>query len=181
MINLLERILIWAQARLPDAQGDWIEDLRLEAQHVPRGFRRVQFLWGGVQAAFGQILWESVGPRKLGQALFALSGTAVCLFGFISSFRIEDPIVKLAFYILLMIYGIAAMLAVINLKLLKRFTLSGSLFMGAVWIFLGIQTFLPVDFPIIYVRALSIEGSFVLMSLFIGASYLAWVERPEHA
>jgi len=64
---------------------------------------------------------------------------------------------------------------------LKRFTLSGSLFMGAVWMFLGIQTFLPVDFPIIYVRALSIEGSFVLMSLFIGASYLAWVERPEHA
>jgi len=159
MINLLERILIWAQARLPDAQGDWIEDLRLEAQHVPRGFRRVQFLWGGVQAAFGQILWESVGPRKLGQALFALFGTAVCLLGFISSFRIEDPIVKL----------------------LKRFTLSGSLFMGAVWMFLGIQTFLPVDFPIIYVRALSIEGSFVLMSLFIGASYLAWVERPEHA
>jgi len=160
MSRWLDAILIWTASRLPDSQGDWIEDLRQEARHVPAGLRRTGFLWGGVQAAFGEILRVSVGPKRLGQALLALGGFVVCFVGFVAAVRIEDPIVKLAFYGLLTLYAIAAVLAVLVL---------------------GAKSLFPSDLPIVYLRALSIEASVVMMGLFIGASYLAWVETPDHA
>jgi len=181
MSRWLDAILIWTASRLPDSQGDWIEDLRQEARHVPAGLRRTGFLWGGVQAAFGEILRVSVGPKRLGQALLALGGFVVCFVGFVAAVRIEDPIVKLAFYGLLTLYAIAAVLAVLNLKLLKRFTLCGSFCLAAIWAVLGAKSLFPSDLPIVYLRALSIEASVVMMGLFIGASYLAWVETPDHA
>ena len=181
MTYWLERILIWAAARLPDSRAVWIEDLRHEAQHIPAGMRRIYFLWGGVQAAMGEILRVSVGPRRLGQALFAGGGVAMCCVGLVAAVKVEDPVVKSAFYGLLVLYAIAASLAVLNLKRLKQFSFGASFCLAVLWVFLGAQSFLPADLPIVYLKALSIEASVVMMSLFIGASYLAWVETPDHA
>jgi len=46
---------------------------------------------------------------------------------------------------------------------------------------LGIPSFLPLDLPLKFLRALSLEASGVMMGLFIGGNYLAWLESPDHA
>jgi len=181
MTKWLERILIWAAGRLPDSQGAWAEDLRYEAQHVPAGYRRLNFLWSGVQAAFGEFLRVSIGPKRLGQALFGCAGFAACIALFYAAIRLDDQTIKSAFFILLTLYGIAAGLAVLNLKLLKRYSLSAIFCLLLTWVILGTPLFSTADLPIDYLRALSIEASGVMMSLFIGASYLGWVETPNHA
>ena len=173
MTGILDMVLGWAAKRAPDTQGDWIEDLQHEAQHIPAGFRRQHFLWSGVQAAFGEILRVSIGPRRLGQWLLGLAGGIMCCLGFIASVRLEDPVVKTAFFLLLTLYGIAAGLAVLNLNLLKRFAAGSSLCLIALWALLGLRVLPTGDLPVLYMRALSIEASVVMMGLCIAAYYLA--------
>jgi len=109
MIHWLEWILIWAAARLPDEQGGWIEDLRHEAQHVPSAFQRRRFLWSGVQAAFGELLRVYIGPRRLGQVLFALAGFMACSGLLAASFRVDEQIIRSAILFLLILYALTCL------------------------------------------------------------------------
>ena len=181
MTHWLEWILIWASCRLPDRQGAWVEDLRHEAQHIPSRFQRQRFLWSGVQAAIGELLRVYLGPRRLGQLLFALAGFMACSGLLAASFRVDEQIIRSAILFLLILYAAVAILAVLNLKLMKRFTLSCSVCLLVVWMILGIPSFLPLDLPLKFLRALSLEASGVMMGLFIGGTYLAWLESPDHA
>ena len=181
MNHILDKLLKRVSERFPDSCGVWIDDLRLESRHVPAGFRRTRFLWGGVKAAFGEILRLTVGPKRLGQALFAVAGFAVCLMLYAAAILQEDPAVKSALFLLIVVYGFAAGLAAFNLKILKRFTLCGSLAFLVSWVGLAAPTLATAELPLAFLRALSLEACGVMIALFIGASYLDWVENPNHA
>ena len=181
MTYWLEKILIWAAARLPDSQAVWIEDLRHEAQHIPAGMRRIYFLWGGVQAAIGEILRVSVGPRRLGQALLGFALISFSLAVIIFAMRVHEPAAQFTIYGACVLYIIAGVLTVLDLRLLKRFTLCVCLCLGLVSLSLGLPYFAAMDIPLAFLRAFTFEASGIMFGLFIAASYLAWVENPDHA
>ena len=181
MTDFLERILVWAAARLPETQGAWIEDLRQEARHVPAGFRKFQFLWGGVLAALGAVLYLSIGPKRVGQTLIGASIVVLCLAVFMFTFNVSDPTAKLMVYSVLLLYGVAATLMMLNLRLLKGFALGSSFSLGGIWIALGRSRLVPDDVPLDFIRAFTIEAAVFMIGLFIAASYLDWLEKAEHA
>lgn len=181
MTHWLDWILIWAAARLPDEQGAWVDDLRHEAQHVPKGFRRLKFLWGGVFAALGAVLFVSIGPKRVGQALIGTSIGVLCLAVFIFTLKIEEPIAKLVIYGVMGLYMVAGGLVMTNLRYLKGFALGSSFSLCAIWAALGASRLVPPDAPLEFMRAFTIEAAVFMMGLFIAATYLDWMEKAENA
>ena len=132
-------------------------------------------------AAIGYLLRIKLGPQKMGQILLGFALIILCLGGFILATGIEDDIVKTAFYCVLPLYVLAGSLAVIDLRLMKRFTVSCSLLFGVFWIISGLEMFLSLDAPAEFLRAFALEVSFIMAVLFIAASYLSWIEEADAA
>lgn len=181
MSLILERVLAWAAARLPETHGVWIEDLRQEAKYVAQGVRRFRFLWGGVMAALGAVLYLSVGPKRVGQVLLGASVSMLCLMVFMFTLKINDPTAKLIVCGVLALYTIAAGLVVLNLRLLKGFALGSSFSLAGIWLALGSSSLIPSHAPIDFIRAFTIEAAVFMIGLFIAATYLAWAETSKHS
>ena len=73
------------------------------------------------------------------------------------------------------------MLTVLDLRFLKRFTLCVCLCLGLVSLSLGLPYFAAMDIPLAFLRAFTFEASGIMFCLFIAASYLSWIENPDHA
>jgi len=180
MIKLLDSILAWAASRLADGDRHWAEDLRDEAQHVPRGLPRFQFVLGGVFAAVGELLRIHLGPRRVGQGLVGFALMGLCVAIGTAALAVEDEIVKTVFYSVLPLYGLACALVVSNLRLMKRYTVFCSLILAVIWMALRLNSFPALDAHIDFLRAFSFEGAFIMAGLFIAASYLSWIEDARH-
>ena len=115
-------------------------------------------------------------PARIGALYF-------CLVGLVYTATAPDESVKVMFTFIFLIYAVAAVLAVLNLNVLKRFALVCSFLWAVTWVVLSLGVF---DFdsslvPIPFLRAISIEAAFIMASLFIAASYLGWIEDGRHA
>jgi len=181
MSAFLDKLLARLETQLPEAKGDWISDLRTEAAHIPAGLARIRFQGDGVLAAFGQLLRFKFGTQKIGQLLLASALYILCLGGFFIMANMPDDYVKTIFYCILPLYALAGTLAVLSLRLMKRFTLVCSLLLLMTWAVLGLDSVTVTDAPIAFMRAISIEAAFMMAGLFIAASYLSWLDGAEHA
>ena len=181
MTHWLDAILVWAAARLDETQNLWIEDLRQEARHVPKGVSRYRFLCSGVLVALGAVLYLSMGPKRVGQALIGTSIFVLCLALFLFTQKLNDPTAKLVVYIVLGLYAIAAALMMLNLRRLKGFALGSSFSLCGIWMALGHSQLVPPDAPLDWIRAFTLEAAVFMVGLFIAASYLGWLEDGRHA
>ena len=181
MSVLLDKLLKLAEGYLPETKGDWITDLRAEAMHIPAGFSRMRFQWSGILAAMGHLLRAKFGPQMMGQMLLASALYILCLGGMVFSRGIEDDIVKTTFYCVLPFYALAGSLAVANLGWMKRYTVICGFLFCVVWALLGFDMLAPPDAPIDFLRAFVIEAAFIMIGLFIAASYLSWMEEATDA
>ena len=143
----------------------------------------MRFQWGGLLAAIGHLLRLRVGVQKMGQILLASALSIFCLVGLVYTATAPDESVKVMFTFIFLIYAVAAVLAVLNLNLLKRFALVCSFLWAVTWVVLslGVFDFDSSPVPIPFLRAISIEAAFIMASLFIAASYLGWIEDGRHA
>lgn len=181
MSQFLDKFLAALQDQLPKSKGAWLSDLRTEAAHIPVGFARLKFQWSGLIAAIGCVLRVRVGVQKIGQILLA---SALCIFylaGLIFTMNMPDESIKLILNVALPTYLIAAVFAVMNLRVLKRFTLVCSFLWALVWVVLSLGAFDLSSMPLVFLRAISIEAAFMLAALFIVASYLGWIEDGRDA
>ncbi|WP_427452979.1 hypothetical protein [Litorimonas sp. WD9-15] len=181
MSGYLNNLLGWLGSYLPQDEQGWIEDMRIEAQHVPNGLARVGFLWGGVQAVFGEIIRRHIGPRRLGQGLLSLALLLLCTGGVLFATGMEDPRVRMTFYSLLTLYAIAGGLCWWALDVMKRFVLFCAVALIGIWVFLGLGGAASLVLPLGFLRAFSIEQAAMMVCLYIIASYLTWVEGAARA
>ena len=181
MSQTLDKLLGILQSKLPDTKSEWLSDLRTEATHIPSGIARMKFQWSGLLAAIGHLLHLRVGAQKMGQTLLASALSIFCLVGLIYTANAPDENVKIMFTFIFFFYAVAAVFAFVNLNLLKRFALVGSFLWAVTWVVLSLGVFDSSLVPIAFLRAISIEAAFIMASLFIAASYLAWIEDSRHA
>ena len=181
MSQTLDKLLGILQSKLPDTKSEWLSDLRTEATHIPSGIARMRFQWSGLLAAIGYLLRLRVGVQKMGQILLASALSIFYLTALFYTLNSSNQTVKMVLSFILPIYAVAALLAVVNLGLLKRFTLACS-FLGAVtWGVFSLDVFDWSSLPVEFLGAVSMEASFIMASIFIAASYLGWVEDGRHA
>lgn len=181
MSMFLDRLLNLAESYFPESKGDWISDLRTEAAHVPAGLARMKFQWSGLLAAVGHLLRVRFGPQKMGQLLLASALYILCLGGLVFSGGIEDDIVKFSFYCVFPLYALAGSLAVINLVWMKRYTVICVFLFCSVWALLSFDMFATANAHREFLRAFTIEAAFIMVGLFIAASYLEWIEEAADA
>ena len=181
MKSILDVILKWTERRLPEDKQVWVSDLRAEADHVPAGFARLRFQWSGLLAAVGHLLRFRFGPQKMGQLLLSCALIILSLGGIIFAVGIEDDTVRRAFHFVISLYALAGGLAAFDLSWMRRFTASCSLIFGLVWMVSGLGVFPPMQAPAEFLRAFSLEVSFIMAGLLIAASYLSWIEEVDAA
>lgn len=181
MSSVLETILVWAEAQLPEDRRIWISDLRSEAKHVPDRFARQRFLWSGTLAAIGQVLRIRLGVRRVGQMLLGAALLLLCLGGLIITKDMPDDIVRTTFYGALILYGAAGGLAVIDLRLMKLYTFACGFFLVAINIILGLDILPSLGANSEFLQAFALEAAFMMGGLFVAAAYLSWAEDPGHA
>lgn len=180
MSCILDRALAWAERRLPKEKHIWIYDLRAEAEYIPSGLPRMSFQWSGIMAAAGHLLRIKYGPQKMGQFLLAMALIMFNLAILTTAAGIEDNFMQTAFYLVVPLYTLAASLAVINLRWMKRYTIFFSFVFAVMFGVLDLRPFTSIDVPVIFLRALTLEASFLMAGLFIAGSYLSWIEDARH-
>lgn len=181
MTHILESILLWAERQLPEDRRMWISDLRSESKHIASRFARQQFILSGILAAMGQILRFNFGVQRVGQTLLGAALLILCVGGSIFATSIEDAVVRTAFNFVMPLYAATGALALSSLRGMKYFTFGCSLIFALVWVVFGLEAFSSSDIPIAFLRAFSIEVSFIMAGLFIAASYLGWAGDTDHA
>ena len=180
MSAILETVLVWAERQLPKDKRIWISDLKSEAKHIPEGLARQRFLWSGTLAALGQVLRVHVGVQRVGQTLLGLALFTFCLGGLYMAPSIENAVVRVTFYSALPIYLVLGGLALLNINLMRLFTVCCILILGLFWFISGFEIFTSMDAPVYFFRAFAIESALIMTGLFIAASYLNWVESANH-
>ena len=181
MSQILDKLLAVVENQLTDTKGSWVSDIRAEAAHIPAGLARLRFQWSGLMAAIGLVLRVRFGAQKIGQILLAGAICILCLGGFIITASMPDDIVKTTFHMILPIYVLAGVFAVLNLGLLKRYSLGCSALGVLIWFVLGLDVVSFPAAPVAFLRAISLEVSFLMAGLFIAASYLGWIEEGRYA
>lgn len=181
MSKILNILLRQMTSHLPEDQKPWVEDLQAEARHISNGIRRGMFLWGGLQAVFGEIIRIHIGPRRMGQALLCFALFMLCAGGLLFAGGIENSSVKLTFRSLLVLYAIAGGLCAFALDLMKRFVLICAFGLALVWGYLSVGVAESATLPTVFLKAFSIEQAAVMIALYIVASYLTWVESASRA
>jgi len=181
MSSLLNSLLWWAERQLPEGQSEWISDLRYEVGHIQGAFPRQRFLWSGALAALGQVLRIRVGVQRVGQGLLGLAVLSFCLGGLYMAPSIENSVVRTSFYWVLPLYAMMGVLAILNLKLMKRFARCCIAGLGLFWIISGMEVFSSMDGPVYFFRAFAAEVAMIMAGLFIAASYLGWAGNAEPA
>ena len=179
MSAVLDKILAWAERQLPDERQIWISDLRAEAKYIPSGFTRMGFQWSGIIAAAGYLLRVQYGPQKIGQLLLATALIILSLAVLASAGAVEDKFVQTVFYLIGPFYALAAAFAATNLRLMKRYTGFFGIIFAVMFVASGLETVSAIDVPIMFLRALTLEGACLMAGLFIAASYLGWVGEGE--
>lgn len=177
---ILEKILHWAERQLPESKRMWIPDLRTEAKHIPGNLKAFAFLWSGTIAALGQILRFRIGVQRVGQTLLGLALFLICLGGLIITKDMPNDIVKMTFYGALTLYALAGSLIILDLRLMKRFTLGCSLILVTVCVLLGLDLFPAMGVHSEFLSAFALEAAFMMAGLFVAASYLGWIEEVAH-
>ena len=180
MSQTLDKLLGIFQSKLPESKSEWLSDLRIEATHIPAGFTRMRFQWSGLLAAIGHLLRLRVGVQKLGQILLASALSIFCLVGIIYTVNAPDESVKTILTFIFPIYALAAVFAVVNLSLLKRFAFGCSFLWAGAWVILSLDVFDSSSVPLVFLCAIAMEAAFIMASLFIAASYLEWIEDGHH-
>ena len=181
MTHILETVLAWAKRQLPEENRVWISDLRAESKHIPGRFARQKFMLSGVVAAMGQILRVRFGVQRVGQTLLGAALLLLCIGGSIVATGIEDHVVRTAFNFVMPLYAAAGALAMSSLRGMKYFTCACSLIFALIWLVSGLEALTSLDIPIAFLRAFTIEVSFIMAGLFIAASYLDWAEEAGPA
>jgi len=181
MTSILDEILRWAGTQLPESNRIWVSDLRDEAKHISGKLAQQTFLWSGVLAAGGEVLRVKFGARRVGQTLLGLGLLVLCLGGLLFAVGLESSALKTTLFCALPLYSVTGALALLDLKWMKYLTLYCSLTFGLIWLVSGFGFLIPMDGPFIFLRAFILEAAFMMAGLFVAASYLGWVEEPEHA
>ena len=181
MTHILETFLAWAARQLPEEKRVWISDLRAESKHIPGQFARQRFMLSGVVAAMGQILRVRFGVQRVGQTLLGAALLLLCIGGSIVATGIENHVVRTAFAFVMPLYAASGALALSSLRAMKYFTFGCSVIFALIWLVSGLETFTSLDIPIAFLRAFTIEVSFIMAGLFIAASYLGWAGDADPA
>lgn len=181
MTKLLDSFLKFAATKLDESHAIWIEDLRLEARHIPQGFQRQRFLWSGTKSAFAEILRKSVGPKRMGQILLNVALVLFCFVCLVVTMNLADAAMKATFSILLIIYGIMTGLSIFRLKMMKRAAQVFGFGFFFLWVLFGTSILPLTGLNIEFLRAASIEAAAIMMPLYIAGSYLDWVEVADAA
>ena len=181
MTHILETVLAWAERQLPEDRRMWISDLRSESKHISGRFARQQFILSGVIAAMGQILRTRFGVQRVGQTLLGTALIFFCIGGSFFATGIEDPVVRTALNFVMPLYAATGALALSSLRGMRYFTFGCSVIFALLWLVSGLDVFTSSDIPVAFLRAFTIEVSFIMAVLFIAASYLGWAGDSDHA
>ena len=181
MRSILDTVLKLAERGLPEDRKIWISDLRAEAKHVPEGIARLRFQWSGLLAAIGQVLRVRVGVERVGQTLLGLAIFTFCLGGLYMAPSIENAVVRMTFYGVLPLYAVTGGLALLNLNLMKRFSVCCIIALGVFWCVSGLEFFSSMDTSVYFFRAFAIEVALIMTGLLIAARYLGWIKEADRA